>query len=79
MTKPVKDAPKNKPLTSRQYAESGGQTCPFCRSTNVEAAGAIMPDDRDSATLEVECNDCGRTWKDIYRLVGYEADGTDGE
>jgi hypothetical protein len=71
--------PKGKPMTRRQYAKSGGQTCPFCRSKDVEAAGAIMPDDRDGATLEVERKDCGRTWKDVYKLAGYEADGTDGE
>ena len=74
MTKPVKNAPKEKPLTSRQYAKYGGQICPFCRGKNVEAVGGIQPDDRDGATLEVECKDCGRTWKDNYRLVGYEAD-----
>ena len=66
--------PKEKPMTNRQYARNGGQACPFCRGTNVEAAGAIMPDDRDGASLEVECKDCGRSWKDIYKLVGYEAD-----
>ena len=75
MSKTEKDSPKTKPLTNRQYAKSGGNICPFCRGTNVEAAGAIMPDDRDSATLEVECKDCGRSWKDTYKLVGYEPEG----
>ena len=63
---------KEKPMTNRQYAKTGGNQCPFCRGKRVEAAGAIMPDDRDAATLDVECRDCGRAWKDVYRLVGYE-------
>ena len=77
MTQPKKIAPTTKPMTNKQYAKSGGNVCPFCRGKNVEAAGAIMPDDRDGATLKVECRDCGRAWKDVYRLVGYEreADG----
>lgn len=62
------------PMTSRQYAKAGGNACPFCRGKNVETAGAIMPDDMDGASLEVECKDCGRAWKDVYKLVGYEAD-----
>ena len=62
------------PMTNRQYAKSGGSKCPFCRSPNVKASGAIMPDDRDGATLDVDCSDCGRAWKDVYRLVGYEAE-----
>ena len=32
-----------------------------------------MPEDRDGATLDVECRDCGRAWRDTYWLVGYEA------
>lgn len=77
MTQPYKNPPKAKPLTSRQYAKTGGDVCPFCRGKDVKVAGAIMPDDGDGASLEVECSDCGRAWKNIYRLAGYEADKTD--
>ena len=61
-----------RPMGNRQYARHGGNACPFCRGTSIEPASAIMPDDVDGASLEVECRDCGRAWKDVYRLVGYE-------
>lgn len=64
---------KEKPMTNGPYAKHGGNVCPFCRSPNVEVCGAIMPDDRDSASLDVECRNCGRSWRDVFRLVGYEA------
>lgn len=62
------------PMADGEYAGTGGAKCPFCRGKDVKANGAIMPDDRDGAMLEVECSDCGRSWRDVYRLVGYEAD-----
>jgi hypothetical protein len=72
MTKTDNEIQQAKPLTNRQYAKSGGQTCPFCRGRNVEAVGGIMPDDRDGATLDVECKDCGRSWRDIYKLAAFD-------
>lgn len=67
------------PMTDGEYARAGGAKCPFCRSPNVKAVGALMPDDRDGATLDVECSDCGRAWKDVCRLVGYEPGEEGGE
>ncbi len=68
-----------KPMTGRRYAKQGGNVCPFCRSRNVKVSGAIMPDDRDGATLDVDCSDCNRSWRNVYRLVGYDAyEGNEG-
>lgn len=74
-----RDSGQAAPMTDGEYARAGGAKCPFCRSPNVKANGAIMPDDRDAATLEVECSDCGRAWKDAYKLVGYEPGEEGGE
>ena len=53
-------------MNERAYLESGGSICLDCGSSNI--SGGQM--DFDSETREVECNDCGSVWLDIYKLVG---------
>jgi hypothetical protein len=56
-------------MTDQEYIYKGGNACPFCRSTDVEA-GSI---DIDGATCiqEVWCSECEEGWTDIYKLTGY--------
>ena len=59
-------------LTSRKkslYLQRGGY-CPYCRSESV--TGESVDIDSPSATQEVSCQNCGRTWRDIYRLADLE-------
>ena len=60
---------KQKPMTDKQYRDSGGCQCPFCRGTDV--VGGHVEVDAGGATQEVSCNDCDRSWIDCYNLTGY--------
>lgn len=42
-------------------------TCPYCSSDNI-CSGSLDADGK-IATAEVECNQCYRSWTDIWRLV----------
>lgn len=54
----------------QKYEKSYNQ-CPFCESPNIEAHKINIPDN-DITTQDIECHDCGKQWRDIYKLVGYE-------
>jgi hypothetical protein len=60
------------PMTDTQYVAHQGNQCPFCRSTNIESRGNAQFD-ADGATREAGCDDCGKSWLDVYRLVGFDA------
>ena len=42
--------------------------CPWCRSGDIEAP-ASPEVDSGTATQLLKCNQCGKRWIDIYRLV----------
>ena len=65
-------------LSDREHLESRGTVCPFCRSPKVVAV-ARFEGDGNECRQEVTCWDCGGTWKDVYRLAGYEAVDDDGD
>lgn len=59
------------PLTQKQmeqYIAIGGTRCPYCESKNISAG--IFD---EGNVQEVECEDCGERWKDVYTLVRVEA------
>ncbi len=63
---------KLKTLTAarkRSYLRHGGG-CPYCRSESV--TGESVDIDGNAVSQEVSCQDCGRTWRDIYRLADVE-------
>ena len=61
---------KPKPLMGqRTYLKHGGGKCVACGSKNIE--GGPMEMDGTSAWCVVDCNDCGASWKDVYKLTGY--------
>ena len=47
-----------------------GSSCPYCRSESV--TGESVDIEGNQASQEVACQECERTWRDIYRLVGVE-------
>ena len=64
-----------KPLTDHEYVKTSGQKCPNCLNDDIEA------DRIDSDTLDptntaisvtVNCNHCGASWDDLYRLEGHQ-------
>ena len=54
-----------------QYLACHGLRCPWCRSEMIE--GDSVEVDSGHASQEVHCVDCGREWRDIYKLVDVEA------
>jgi predicted nucleic-acid-binding Zn-ribbon protein len=61
---------KPKPLTGqRAYLKHGGSKCIACGSKNIEGGSLEM--DGASAWCVVDCNDCGASWKDVYKLSGW--------
>lgn len=65
------------PMSDPEYAESEPSVCPFCRQPKAAAVGRFESDGEDTCRQEVTCRACGRSWRDVYRLAGYEA--VDGE
>ena len=49
------------------YVKNGGGYCPFCESDNI-SFHEITPDD-GICTQFVSCDDCGKDWDDIFKLV----------
>lgn len=57
--------------TNEDHVLMEGNFCPDCASRNIETCGT--PEfDSGVASQQVECHDCGGTWKDIYTLSGYQ-------
>jgi len=74
-----------KPLTDHEYAvKHKGQQCPACGSQEIEAE-RLDSDTLDPTytviSITVNCNACGASWDDLYRLEGYQGlndeDGND--
>lgn len=67
----MKGSGKIKPILSpRKYVASSGCKCPSCFSGNLSADTPQI--DGPSVWVGVSCNDCGASWNDVYKLVGYE-------
>jgi len=55
------------PAFKRKYLEKSGSLCPFCESSGL-SSGPIQADG-PVAWAEVECEDCGASWQDVWALV----------
>ena len=51
--------------------------CPFCKSERIQAGAAEREDSCTEMTQDVECLDCGREWREVYRVVDLEWAGDD--
>ncbi len=54
----------------KSYVCGGGVRCPYCRSSDIQSAR--LEADGPAAWADAECADCGRIWRDVYRLVTVE-------
>lgn len=52
------------------YIKSSYCKCPYCESENIE--GAMVEVDSGSAYQPISCNDCHKTWEDVYNFVNVE-------
>lgn len=57
-------------MTNEEYVKAGGCRCPFCGGTSLY--GGFTEVDEGGAWQPVFCEDCGKEWNDIYKLLGYE-------
>jgi DNA-directed RNA polymerase subunit M/transcription elongation factor TFIIS len=55
-----------------QYLRTGGNYCPFCGSDKLSSSPLSVPADDSETCAIVECLDCKKQWKDIYKLVTIE-------
>ena len=63
------DIPK---MTSEEYIADGGNKCPHCRSTNI--SGERVETDDYSAWRVIECEDCDKSWTEIFKMTSMEMD-----
>lgn len=58
------------------YLKHKGVKCPFCKSDKIGDAEISNPNmttrEPDQCVQHIKCCDCGKTWKDIYRLEDVE-------
>lgn len=60
------------PEKVRQYLRTGGNHCPFCGSDQIDSGPIGVSDEYNEGCAIVECLDCKKQWKDIYKLVTIE-------
>lgn len=60
-----------KPASIRRYIDSNGSYRPFCDQQDIEATDSVNVDG-GLGLQNIKCNTCGKTWNDIYKLIGYE-------
>ena len=58
-------------ITQKEYLRHQGMICPYCRSAHI-SADMVPVVDGTVAEQEIECLDCNKTWRDRYRLTGFE-------
>ena len=58
-------------LKPAYYANLKGVLCPVCRSKQITGHSVVI--DAGYASQKVICNECGSSWHDIYKLIGYES------
>lgn len=60
---------KRKAMTAEEFVQAGADVCPFCGKGEVE--GDSLEVSKDEAWQECYCNKCGKEWRAIYHLAGY--------
>ncbi len=61
---------ENKDEAQGTYVRQGGIKCPFCQSA--EISGNSVEIDAGTASQEVSCGSCHKSWTDLYSLVGFK-------
>lgn len=56
----------------KEYLETGGVKCLFCKSTNIE--GGFLQVDASYSWQKMTCFECGKKWRDIYTLTDVEVE-----
>ena len=59
-----------KQLTAEEYIAAGAGKCPFCLSADI--VGESVEVSVTETWQEIECQNCGAVWQDIYKLVAVD-------
>ena len=59
------------PEQKKNYISSGGNECPKCGSSEISPIYGFETDGT-SAWRAVECDECGKRWNDVYKLIDIE-------
>ena len=59
-----------KQLTAEEYIAEGAGKCPFCLSDDI--VGESVEVSVTEAWQEIECQNCGAVWQNIYKLVAVD-------
>lgn len=51
----------------KKYINGASHKCPYCKSENIEGRFVEVTD--GGANQKITCNDCGKRWFDLYKLV----------
>lgn len=51
------------------YVAAGGVACPACGSDDLRVASTPRTNDLGAVNRQMCCEDCGATWRDVYRLT----------
>jgi transposase-like protein len=57
-------------MTDGEYVMHSGTQCPYCQSESLYG-GSFEVDGR-TASQEITCQSCGKSWWDVYELKGWE-------
>lgn len=52
----------------RKYLHSGASRCPACGDTDI--SGGSSEFDGLESWRDVECEACGATWREVFKMVG---------
>jgi C4-type Zn-finger protein len=58
-------------LTNEHYVAKMGNHCPVCEGRDIDSSANGAEYGEDWCSVSVECENCGATWKDIYKLTGF--------
>lgn len=58
------------PMTQEEYVAVEGARCPYCRSNNT--SGDSFENGDNQSWQKISCDDCGKSWNALYKLIGWE-------
>ena len=61
------------PMSQKDFINSAGQECPFCRSDDLEFDGDVRLN-MDKCYNDCRCFACDKGWIETYTLTGYECE-----
>lgn len=60
------------PFSTKRKIVQYPNTCPFCKSTALDADEPKIADYDNEIRIRVVCTDCHKKWVEIYRLASAE-------